>query len=41
MFHKVFIISLVMGFCLMGCDKKDQCLDGGKSYNAITQQCEK
>ncbi len=36
-----FLLILTAGFILTACDKLDECLDAGGSYNEATQQCEK
>ncbi len=37
----MFLLIVIGGFMLTACDKKDDCLDAGNSYNETTQQCEK
>ncbi len=37
----IWVLVFITGFILTACDKKDECLDSGGSYNETTQQCEK
>lgn len=39
--RKLTIMIGVALIALVGCDKKDICLDQGGSYNKQTKQCEK
>lgn len=39
--RKLTIVIGVALIALVGCDKKDACLDQGGSYNEQTKQCDK